>query len=66
MSHTSKALLAGLLTYFLVHAGYLVSGFHPIRNLPGALGWALDVGVWACVYLVVHGSLGRLTRPAGR
>ena len=61
MNRTSQALLTALLTYFLVHIIYLISGFNPIHNWPHTLGWVIDFAIWSFVYLVIYSILGKLT-----
>lgn len=57
MSQTARSVLAALLTYVLVHAGERVFGFSPTRAWPTALGWAVDFGLWALVYVGVYAAL---------
>jgi hypothetical protein len=62
MSQVARALLAALATYFVVHAGSLLTGFNPLRDLPRVTGWAVDITIWMAVYALAYGALGRVPR----
>ncbi len=59
MPQVSRALWTVLATYALIHAGYLLSGFNPIRDMQTPLGWIVDFSAWMVVYASIYWALGR-------
>lgn len=67
MSQVARALRAALVTYSLIQAGFLLTGFNPVRVHSNALGWILVAAIWTAVCALSHSVLGRGTRqPCSR
>ncbi len=51
MSEIKKMFIVFIVSYITIRIGFLLTGFYPLRDLPGVFGFLVDLAVWACVWL---------------
>jgi hypothetical protein len=56
----SRTLIVFVITYTITRLFYGISGFEPIRAIPGLPGYLLDLGIWLLVCLFVFRALSVL------
>jgi hypothetical protein len=53
-------LIASFIAWVVIRLFYLISGFNPVQNPAGVLGYLIDLGIWIPVCLLSFWSLGVL------
>ena len=56
----SRTLMTFVITYIMTRLFYGISGFEPIRAIPGLPGYLLDFGIWLLVYIFIFRALSVL------
>lgn len=55
-----RMLIACFIAWIITRLFYLISGFNPIQDLTGVLGYSIDLGIWMLVCSMTYWSLGAL------
>jgi hypothetical protein len=53
-------LIASFIAWIITRLFYLMSGFNPIQDFTGVLGYVIDLGIWMLVCSTTYWSLGVL------
>ena len=52
-----------VIAFVLIKASFRKFNFDPTRDFPTVKGYALDLGIWMLVCLIIYWSMGRIFPP---
>ena len=60
-----RSLITFAFAWLITHLFYRLSGFEPIRDIKGLIGYAVDLAIWLAVYFLILWFLGvlRIGKP---
>jgi hypothetical protein len=56
----SRAAMTFFIAWLITRLFHWASGFEPIRDLKGILGYSVDLAIWLAVCIIIYWLLGAL------